>query len=235
MNRAERRRRKKAKAPTGKAPSEGAPSAANPSAQWRTLLDVKPIADGMTISYLLYLLNEKEGFDHHGKLLTASLWLQSQMVGLICLYDDPQLRALFKVDNGRHFPFRLHEAAIKRLETLSSGSLRNEFLERFGQELTTELQDDLEWALVDRDALAHGYVSLFRQLSGKPQIVWSPKPNATREEFLQKTAGPRPDNTYFGLSLETLDFEDRLRRICRLMDFIGSRVKEWGIEPMAVI
>ena len=225
MNRAERRRRNNANATSGQ----------TPSGQWRTLLDLSPMANGMTVSFLLYLLNEKEGFDRHGKLLTASLWLQSQMVGLICLHDDPQLRALYKVDNGRHFPFRLHEASIKRLETLSSGSLRKEFLERFEKELTTELEDDLEWALVDRDALAHGYVSLFRQLSGKPQIIWSPKPNAVREEFLQKTVGPRPDSTYFGISLETLDFEDRLRRICRLMDFIASRVKKWDIEPMGVI
>ena len=235
MNRAERRRREKAKAPPGKAPSGKAPSEGASSAQWRTLLDMKPIADGMTISYLLYLLNEKEVFSRHGKLLTASLWLQSQMVGLICLHDDPDLRALYKVDHGRHFPYRLHEAAIKRLETLSSGSLRNEFLERFGAELTTELADDLEWALVDRDALAHGHLSLFRQLSGTPHIAWSPKPNAVREEFLGKIAGPRPDNTYFGISLEALDYEDSLRRICRLMDFIASRVKRWGIEPMAFI
>ena len=198
-------------------------------------MDLSPMADGMTVSFLLYLLNEKDGFDRHGKLLTASLWLQSQMVALICLYDDPQLRDLYKVDNGRHFPFRLHEVAIKRLETLSSGSLRKEFLERFAQELTTELKDDLEWALVDRDALAHGYVSLFRQLIGDPQIMWSPKPNADREEFLQKTAGPRPDNTYLGIGLETVEYEDRLRRICRLMDFIASKVKGWDIEPAAFI
>ena len=181
MNRAERRRRNNAKATSGQAPS----------GQWRTLLDLSPMANGMTVSFLLYLLNEKEGFDRHGKLLTASLWLQSQMVGLICLHDDPQLRALYKVDNGRHFPFRLHEAAIKRLETLSSGSLRKEFLERFGEELTTELEDDLEWALVDRDALAHGYVSLFRQLSGKPQIMWSP--NDQRSPTLsEKSSCRRP-------------------------------------------
>ena len=225
MNRAERRRRRK-----GKDPLEQ-----SPTGQWRTLLDLSPMANGMTVSFLLYLLNEKEAFDRHGKLLTASLWLQSQMVGLICLYDDPDLRALYKVDNGRHFPFRLHEAAIKKLETLSSGSLRKEFMERFEAELTTELADDLDWALVDRDALAHGHVSLFRQLSGNPHIAWSPRPNAVREEFLQKTAGPRPANTYFSISLETADYEDRLRRICRVMDFIASKVKEWDIEPATFI
>ena len=79
MNRAERRRRNNAKSTSGQAPS----------GQWRTLLDLSPMANGMTVSFLLYLLNEKEGFDRHGKLLTASLWLQSQMVGLICLHDDP--------------------------------------------------------------------------------------------------------------------------------------------------
>ena len=225
MNRAERRRRKKVKATSGQAPS----------GQWRTLLDLSPMADGMTVSFLLYLLNEKEVFERHGKLLTASLWLQSQMVGLICLHDDPDLRALHKVDSGRHFPFRLHEAAIKRLETLSSGSLHKEFLERFGAELTTELADDLDWALVDRDALAHGHLSLFRQLDGNPHIAWSPKPSAVREEFLQKAAGPRPANTYFGISLETVEYEDRLRRMCRLMDFITSKVKGWDIEPAVFI
>ena len=196
---------------------------------------MSPMADGMTVSFLLYLLNEKEGFDRHGKLLTASLWLQSQMVGLICLDDDPDLKALYKVDNGRHFPYRLHEAAIKRLETLSSGSLRKEFLERFGEGLTTELEDDLEWALVDRDALAHGYLSLFRQLDGNPEIAWSPRPNAVRAEFLQKNVGPRPANTYFGISLETIEYEDRLRRICRVMNFVASKLKEWDIEPAVFI
>ena len=30
------------------------------------------MADGMTVSFLLYLLNEKEGFGRHGKLLTET-------------------------------------------------------------------------------------------------------------------------------------------------------------------
>ena len=225
MNRAERRRRKKDKAPLEQ----------STTGRWRTLLDLSPMANGMTVSFLLYLLNEKEVFDRYGKLLTASLWLQSQMVGLISLYDDSGLRALYEVENGRYFPYRLHEAATKRLETLSSGSLRKEFLDRFGAELTTELAEDLDWVLIDRDALAHGHVALFRQLDGNPHIAWSPKPNAVREEFLQKTAGPRPSNTYFAISLETAEYEDRLRRICRVMDFIASKVKGWGIEPAVFI
>ena len=87
MNRSERRRRDREKS--------------KPEYAWRTIFDAEPMANGMPPSFLLYLLNEKEGLARLGKLLTASLWLQSQMVALICLEDSPELRDRCTVENGR--------------------------------------------------------------------------------------------------------------------------------------
>ena len=213
LNRSERRRRK----------------SANQQVQWRKVFDANPMVDGMPPSFLLYLLNEKDVFVRHGKLMTASLWLQSQMVALVCLYDDPQLRELAKVDHGQHFPSKLHQATVTRLEDLSSGSLRREFLERFESALSEELKEDLERVLLGRDALAHGYVSLVRQILGDKTIVWSPRPNRRKEEVVDRIAGPRPENTFFTVSLSDLAFEEEIARICRVMDFIASTVKQWGI------
>ena len=215
MNRAERRRR-----------DNGKPK---PEYGWRTIFDAKPMANGMPPSFLLYLLNEKEGFARLGKLLTASVWLQSQMVALICLQDSPELRDRCTVDNGRHLPNELLRATTKRLEDLSSESLRRAFLESFGSQMSEELQKDLEGVSLGRDALAHGYVSLYRQIIETGSIPWSPRPSRGRDEVLDRVVGPRTEDTFFLLSLSDPGFEEEISRICRVMDFIASKITEWGI------
>ena len=224
VNRAERRRLEREKSK---------PQSSKAEYSWRTIFDAKPMADGMPPSFLLYLLNEKEGFARMGKLLTASLWLQSQMVSVICLQDSPELRQRCTIDNGRHLPNELLHATTKGLEELSSESLRTAFLQQFRSEMTEELQRDLERVSLGRDALAHGYVSLFRQISEKASIPWSPRPSRERNEVLDRLAGPRPTDTFFSLSLSDPDFEEEISRICRVMDFIASTVKKWDI-PYAV-
>lgn len=215
MNRAARRDKKKAKP--------------KPEYAWKTVFDAKPMANGMPPSFLLYLLNEKEGFERLGKLLSAALWLQSQMVALICLQDSPELRIRCTVDNGRHLPDELLRAATKKLEELSSESLRKAFLERFSSQMSEELKIDLARVSLGRDALAHGYVSLFRQIMEPGGIPWSPRPSPGRDVVLDRVAGPRPENSFFLLSLSDPDFEDEIARICRVMDFIASVVKQWEI------
>ena len=215
MNRAERRRRDSGKS--------------KPEYSWRTIFDAKPMANGMPPAFLLYLLNEKEGLARLGKLLTAALWLQSQMVALICLQDSPELRLRCTVDNGRHLPNELLRATTKRLEELSSESLRKAFLECFSSQISEELQRDLEGVSLGRDALAHGYVSLFRQITETGGIPWSPRPSRGRAEVLDRVIGPRPEDTFFLLSLSDPDFEEEIARICRIMDFIASAVKRWNI------
>ena len=215
MNRAERRRRDSGKS--------------KPEYSWRTIFDAKPMANGMPPAFLLYLLNEKEGLARLGKLLTAALWLQSQMVALICLQDSPELRLRCTVDNGRHLPNELLRATTKRLEELSSESLRKAFLECFSSQISEELQRDLERVSLGRDALAHGYVSLFRQITETGGIPWSPRPSRGRAEVLDRVIGPRPEDTFFLLSLSDPDFEEEIARICRIMDFIASAVKRWNI------
>ena len=228
MNRAERRRQHKGTPKPQQA--EGTPK---PQYGWKTLFDAKPMADGMPPHFLLYLLNEKEVFGRHGKLLTAALWLQSQMVSLICLHDSPELRELSTVDHGRHFPFELARAAIVKLEELSSERLRTEFLERFRDEMSQELQEELVRVTLSRDALAHGYLSLFRQIAGEDNIAWSPRASSKRGAEMDEVWGPRPANTYFALSLSDSAFEEEIARICRVMDFIASQLKQWDI-PYAV-
>ena len=173
------------------------------------------MADGMPPSFLLYLLNEKEVFARHGKLLTAALWLQSQMVALICLQDSPELRNLSKIDNGRHLPAALSRATISKLEELSSESLRTVFLQYFRSEMSEELRSDLEKVTLSRDALAHGYVSLFRQITGEDNIAWSPRPSTKRSEVLDRVVGHRPENTFFSFSLSDSHFQEEIARICR--------------------
>ena len=217
MNRAERRRR-------GRGEENSKPEYA-----WKTIFDAQPMANGMPPSFLLYLLNEKEGFARLGKLLTASLWLQSQMVALICLQDSPELRERCTVDNGRHLPNELLRATTNRLEELSSESLRAAFLQRFRSQMSEELQRDLERVSLGRDALAHGYVSLFRQIVETGGIPWSPRSSPERDKVLERLAGPRPQDTFFLLSLSESDFEEEIARICRVMDFIASTVTQWSI------
>ena len=237
MNRAERRRRNrrnKGNTSPRDIPSQTPqPAEPQPEYAWKQIFDAKPMADGMPPSFLLYLLNEKEVFARHGKLLTAALWLQSQMVALICLQDSPELRNLAKIDNGRHLPSELSRATIAKLEELSSESLRTEFLKRFESTMPEELRSDLEKVTLDRDALAHGYVSLFRQIAGNDNIAWSPRPSNKRNEVLDRVIGPRPENTFFAFSLSDSAFEEEIARICRMMDFIALTIKQWDI-PYAV-
>ena len=108
MNRSERRRRTREQSSQGE----------QPKGEWRTAFDASPMAEGMNLHFLLYVLNEKEEFARYGKLLTATMWLQSQMVALISLKEKPELRALQTVDNGRHFPAAVAQAATEKLGTL---------------------------------------------------------------------------------------------------------------------
>ena len=215
MNRAERRRHDKGES--------------KPQYAWKTIFDAKPMANGMPPSFLLYLLNEKEGLARHGKLLTAELWLQSQMVALICLQDSPDLRNRCTIDNGRHLPNELLRATTKRLEELSSDSLRAAFLKRFGSQMAEELRSDLDMVSLGRDALAHGYVSLFRQIMDTGDIPWSPRPSRSKDKVIERVAGIRRDDAFISFKLSDSAFEEEIARICRLMDFIASMVKQWGI------
>ena len=225
MNRAERRRL--GRQPKSRSAPE--PTTATGEHYWKMIFDAKPMANGMPPYFLMYLLNEKEVFARHGKLLTAALWLQSQMVSLICLQDDSELRRRCTVDNGRHLPGELVRAATARLEELSSESLRTTFLDRFGTQMSEELRGDLEMVTLGRDALAHGYVSLSRQIMNATDIPWSPRPTRQRDQVLNRLAGPRPANSFFSMNLSGSNFEDEIGRICRVMDFIASTVKKWDI------
>lgn len=215
MNRAERRRQLR--------------QGDKPKAVWRTAFDAKPMANGMPPSFLLYLLNEKDGLARHGKLLTAALWLQSQMAALICLQESPELRERCTVENGRHLPNELLRATTAKLEDLSSESLKYAFIDHFGEGLPLDLKDDLEKVTLARDALAHGYLSLIPQIMGEGSIAWSPRPSRKRDEVLDRAAGPRPADSFFTLSLSDHSFDEEIARICRIMDFIASKVTEWDI------
>ena len=221
-NRAERRRQGKTKPKTNTTPKQ--------EYGWKQIFDGKPMADGMPPHFLLYLLNEKDVFERHGKLLTAAVWLQSQMVALICLQDSPELRNLHAIENGRHLPAALAQAAIKRLEELSSESLRSVFLNRFGSSMSKELERDLVQVTLGRDALAHGYLSLFRQITGDKDVVWSPRPSPKRDGTVESIYGPRPENTFLTWKLTDEAFEEEIARICRVMDFIAATVKQWDIH-----
>ncbi len=228
MNRAERRRQDKGTPKPHQ--DEGTPK---PTLEWKTIFDAKPMAEGMPPHFLLYLLNEKDVFGRHGKLLTAALWLQSQMVALICFHESPELKESAARDNGKQFPSDLSRAATLKLEQLSSESLRGVFLECFDDEMTQELKDDLARVTFARDALAHGYLSLFRQIMGREDIAWSPRPSSKREGTLDAVLGPRHGHTFLAMSLSDSAFEEEIARICRVMDFIASQLKQWDI-PYAV-
>ncbi len=203
-----------------------------PKAVWKTVFDAKPMADGMPPHFLLYLLNEQPTFVRHGKLLTASLWLQSQMVAAVCLYDSPELRERCTIDNGRHLPSELTRATTIKLEALSSESLRREFARCFQPRLSEQLRNDLALIPLSRDALSHGYLSLLRQIIGPEadSIPWSPRPSPERTKTLEGLAGPRPENTVFSFKLSEAAFKEEIERICRVMDFIASELKDWNIH-----
>ena len=202
-----------------------------PQGKWVKVFDAKPMAEGMPPSFLLYLLNEQPTFVRHGKLLTASLWLQSQMVATICLHDSPELRDRCTIDNGKHLPTELSRATITKLENLSSESLRREFARCFQPLMSEQLQDDLAKIPLCRDALSHGYLSLRQQIIGpQPEgIFWSPRPSTARDKALEDLAGPRAENTFLMISLSKSAFTEEIERICRLMDFIASQLKRRNI------
>ena len=190
------------------------------------------MAEGMPPSFLLKLLNTQSAFVRHGKLLTASLWLQSQMVGAICLHDNPDLRSRCTVDNGRHLPTELGRATIDKLENLSSESLRKEFARCFESSMSEQLKNDLALIPLCRDALSHGYLSLRQQIIGPaPEgIFWSPRPSTARNKTLEHLSGTsRPENTFVVVSLSASAFKEEIERICRLMDFIALKLKDWDI------
>ena len=199
--------------------------------RWRTIFDAKPMADGMPPMFLMKLLDKQPFFVRHSKLLTASLWLQSQMVGAICLQEDPALRERCTIENGRHLPAELGQATLQKLEKLSSESLRREFHKCFHNLMSEPLQTDLETAIIFRDALAHGYISHMQHLAGeqKDHLFWLPRSSNSRDNTLESMFGPRNNGPFLRLRLSEADFRTEIERICRLMDFIAARVKEWDM------
>ena len=232
MNRAERRRNRASQTAT-KAQAVTRTPQASPTGTWKTVFDAAPMADGMPPHFLLYVLNEKEGFVRYGKLVTATLWLQSQMVALVCLNEDAELRKLKDVEHGRHLPGALRAATTNKLEDLSSEPLRREFLRCFDSQLTQSLRNDLDRVFLDRDGLSHGYVSLFSQIMGPGAVTWAPRSSPSRDAVLSKVVGEPREGTVLALSLTADAFEEIIARICRIMDFIASVLKKWDI-PYAV-
>ena len=200
--------------------------------RWVTIFDAKPMAEGMPPQFLLQLLNTQKPFVRHGKLLTASLWLQSQMVGAVCLHDSLELRDRCTTDNGRHLPMELGTATIRKLETLSSETLRREFSRCFGSCMSEQLQDDLARVPLCRDALSHGYLSLRQQIIGpQPEgVFWSPRPSSARADTLGALYGPRQEGTFLIVSLSGDTFMAEIERVCRVMDFIALKLKDWDIH-----
>ena len=225
MNRSERRRiaRQQAKRPATNS-EDG-----TQDVQWKTLFDAKPMAEGMPPSFLMYLLNEQGVFARFGKLLTAHIWLQSQMGALICLESDPSLLSRCLADNTKHLPEHLHRAATEKLETLSSESLRTAFLDLFANQMTEDLQEDLEMITLGRDHLCHGYVTLFRTILKDPNIMWSPRSTTKRNDQIEDRFGPRPAGMALSVPMTQEFYEEEIARICKMMDFIASVVNKWGI------
>ena len=185
----------------------------------------------MPPSFLLKLLDNQKVFVRHGKLLTASLWLQSQMAAMICLYEDSELRKRCIIDNGRHLPTELGQATILKLEHLSSESLRREFSRCFISSMSEQLQDDIKMIPLYRDAMAHGYISLRQQIIGPKTegVFWSPRSSNNRDNTLSSLYGHRPEGTFLVISLSALAFNQEIKRICRIMDFIATKLKDWDI------
>ena len=200
--------------------------------KWETVFEAKSMAKGMSPDFLHKLLNERPVFARYGKLLTATLWLQSQMIGLIYLYEDPDLRGRCLADNSKGLPYELANATLYALETLSSESLRIRFLKCFGPSMPKELKKDLAVIMLYRDGLCHGYVSLMQQIIGpyKESVLWSPRPTPTRNEVLKGLTGQdRPDNSYFPIELSELKYDEHMKKVCNMMDFIGSQLDKWDI------
>ena len=194
------------------------------------MFDAAPMAEGMPSHFLLYLLNEQPLFARFGKLATASLWLQSQMAAAIAIDENPQLKSLITEDHGKHFPGALAAAATKKLETLSSESLRTTFINQFGHFMTAEIQSDLRRVILARDALAHGYLSLFRQIIGPEpdSIIWQPRSSEERKKLLKQLVGQQlSDEGVVMMSLSEDAFAEQIGLMCRIMDFIASLLKRW--------
>ena len=185
----------------------------------------------MPSHFLLYLLNEQPLFARFGKLVTASLWLQSQMAAAIAIDENPDLKKLIDEEHGKNFPSALAAAAVKKLETLTSESLRTTFINRFGHLMTADIQTDLRKVILVRDALAHGYLSLFRQIVGpEPDaIIWQPRSSEERQKLLQQLVGhPVSGDGAVMMSLSEDAFIEQIELMCRIMDFIASLLKRWG-------
>ena len=58
-------------------------------------------------------------------------------------------------------------------------------------------------------------------------------PSRRRNELLYKLVGPPPAVTYFLFALKDPAFGEEIERICRVIDFIASVVKQWGIPYAA--
>ena len=200
--------------------------------RWETVFDARPMVEGMPPDFLVKLLFQEQGFVRHSQLLMASLWLQSQMVGLISLHDSPELLSRCKEDNGRHLPAEIGRASLEMLEKYSSETLRKEFERRFRSRLSDQLREDLEWVTIYRDALSHGYVSLRQQIVGHHQerIFWSPRKSEARDKQLERLFGrPPKDGQYVVIDLSRIEFEEGIARVCRLMNFIALKLKEMDI------
>lgn len=203
-----------------------------PKVTWQTVFDAKSMANGMSPDFLHKLLNERPVFARHGKLLTSVLWLQSQMIGLIYLYENEDLRDKCKEDNGSKLPHELGKATLKELENLSSERLRIRFLKCFGSSMSEDLKMDLAHIILYRDGLCHGYVSLFQQIVGPEQesIFWSPRNSPSRKEILEKVTGrQRPPGSYFLIGLTELQYDEHIKKVCRIMDFIASQLDQWDM------
>ena len=196
---------------------------------WKTIFDAAPMANGMPPYFLLYVLNEKEGFARYGKLVTASLWLQSQMAAALCVEESSRLRSLITKEHGRHFPGALHLDATRKLKKLSSERLRKNFLRSFGSQMSKELKEDLEKVFLIRDGLAHGYVSLFSQIPNSGRVLWSPRSSRRRDAALGSESGSPRKDAVLSFSLTEESFQEEIARICRVMDFIASALKQWDI------
>ena len=190
------------------------------------------MANGMSPDFLHKLLNERPVFERHGKLLTAVLWLQSQMIGLIHLHEDQALRERCLADNGSQLPYELGVATLHALETLSSESLRTKFLKCFGSSMSKELKMDLAVIMLYRDGLCHGYLSLMQQFIGphKESVHWSPRPTPSRNEVLKQLTGrDRPSDSYFPINLSELEYDEHIKKVCNMMDFVASQLERWDI------
>ena len=205
---------------------------AQPRYKWRTVFDASRMAEGMPPDFLVKSLYQEPGLVRHSQLLMASLWLQSQMAGLICLHDDSDLLTRCTIENGRHLPAELGQATLDMLEKWSSETLRREFEMRFRSKLSNQLREDLDWIPIYRDALSHGYVSLMQQVVGSWQqkVFWSPSRSKAREKKLERLfGGPRREGTYIVIDLSRIEFETGIERVCRVMDFIAGELKEMDI------